>query len=72
MNEMSTNNQRHTITINHITFLRLKSKGRFAESYSQLIMRLMDQVEKANEENGRKKTDDELCRFSSLKEKVTQ
>jgi hypothetical protein len=36
---------RHTITLDHSTFMRLKSKGRFGESYSQLITRLLDKFE---------------------------
>ncbi len=50
MNEINTNNKRHTITIDHATFLRLKNKGYFDESYSQLISRLIDQAERVNNE----------------------
>jgi predicted CopG family antitoxin len=36
---------RHTITINHQTYEKLKSKGTFGESYSELISRLADLAE---------------------------
>jgi hypothetical protein len=54
MNESNTTNSRHsrhTITIDHPTFLRLKSKGRFGESYSQLITRILDHVESVTEKD---------------------
>lgn len=45
---INTNSNRHTITIDHATFMRLKSKGHFGESYSQLITRLLDKFENVN------------------------
>ena len=36
---------RHTITINQRTFEKLKQKGLFGESYSDLILRLTMAVE---------------------------
>jgi hypothetical protein len=36
---------RHTITLNHGAYQKLKSKGVFGESYSELISRLADLVE---------------------------
>lgn len=38
-------NTRHTITINHQTYQKLKGKGTFGESYSELISRLADLAE---------------------------
>jgi len=40
------NESRHTITINDLTFQKLKSKGIFGESYSELLSRLLYQTEK--------------------------
>jgi predicted CopG family antitoxin len=39
---MTSDRKRHTITINHDAFLKLKSNGVFGESYSDLICRLVD------------------------------
>jgi predicted CopG family antitoxin len=36
---------RHTITINHQAYQKLKSKGMFGESYSELISRLAELAE---------------------------
>jgi predicted CopG family antitoxin len=36
---------RHTINVNHDVFQRLKLKGAFGESYSNLISRLMDLID---------------------------
>jgi hypothetical protein len=44
-NIVNMTSNRHTITIDHSTFMRLKSKGHFNETYSQLITRLLDQFE---------------------------
>lgn len=41
MNEAKT---RHTITINEHTFQELKGAGTFGESYSDLILRLVESV----------------------------
>ena len=41
---------RHTITIHHDVFQRLKLKGAFGESYNKLISRLIDQID--NTEGG--------------------
>ena len=40
----------HTFTINNTTFRKLKSKGVFGESYSDLLSRLLYQIEKAQNE----------------------
>ncbi len=45
---MSSNSIRHSLTINHITFLRLKKKGLFGESFSDLIARILDELETRN------------------------
>lgn len=34
--------ERHTITIHHEIFQRLKKKGLFGESYSDVLSRLLD------------------------------
>jgi predicted CopG family antitoxin len=34
--------ERHTITINHNAFVKLKSEGQFGETYSDLICRLVE------------------------------
>lgn len=47
MNEESA---RHTITINHSTFDKLKNQGRFGESYSDLISRVLNQLESTKKE----------------------
>jgi hypothetical protein len=39
---MASNKQRHTITINHDAFVKLRNNGVFGESYSDLICRLTD------------------------------
>jgi len=44
-------NTRHTITVRHDVFQRLKLKGTFGESYSKLVSRLMDQIDKTEGEN---------------------
>ena len=48
MNAMAeTHNLRHTITINDQAFLKLRNRGRFGESYSEVILRILDQAERA-------------------------
>ena len=39
---------RHSLTINHATFVRLKKKGFFGESFSELISRIIDELENSN------------------------
>ena len=43
---------RHTITLGHQTFVRLKKKGMFGESYTELASRLLDQLEKVKDSQG--------------------
>ncbi len=43
---------RHTITLGHQTFVRLKKKGMFGESYTDLVSRLLDQLEKVKDSQG--------------------
>jgi predicted CopG family antitoxin len=45
MYEMHETSIRHTITLNDTTFEKLRDRGRFGESYSKLISRLLDQLE---------------------------
>jgi predicted CopG family antitoxin len=42
-------NSRHTITLNHVAYQKLRSKGVFGESYSELISRLADLAETSNQ-----------------------
>jgi predicted CopG family antitoxin len=35
-------NERHTITIHHEVYQRLKKRGLFGESYSDVLSRLLD------------------------------
>jgi len=44
---------RHTITIHHEVFQRLKLKGAFGESYSKLISRLIDNIDTIEGERDR-------------------
>ncbi len=39
--------KRHSVTLNDESFTALCRRGRFGESYSELILRLMQMVEKA-------------------------
>lgn len=45
---MKTKHERHSLTINHSIFLRLKEKGIFGESFSDLILRIIDELENKN------------------------
>jgi len=45
---MHSNSVRHSLTINHTTFLRLKKKGFFGESFSELISHILDELEGRN------------------------
>ena len=45
---MRTKNERHSLTINHSTFLRLTERGFFGESFSELISRIIDELENSN------------------------
>jgi hypothetical protein len=38
-------NIRHTITLGHQKFVRLKKKGSFGESYTELVSRILDQLD---------------------------
>jgi hypothetical protein len=41
---------RHTITLGHEAFVRLKGQGAFGESYTELVSRLLDQLEEIKDE----------------------
>jgi predicted CopG family antitoxin len=41
-NEMTTTNKRCTISVDREVYLRLKEEGRFGESFSELVRRLLD------------------------------
>jgi hypothetical protein len=45
---MSSKNERHSLTINHSTFVRLKQIGVFGESFSELISRMIDELDSIN------------------------
>ena len=45
---MGEKDARHSLTLNHTTFLRLKEKGFFGESFSDLISRILDDLESGN------------------------
>ena len=47
---MKTKHKRHSLTINHSTFLRLRERGFFGESFSDLISRIIDELENTNME----------------------
>lgn len=49
---MSRIGTRHTITLGHQTFVRLKKKGTFGESYTELVSRLLDQLENVKDIQG--------------------
>jgi hypothetical protein len=49
------NENRHTITLNRLAFSRLKEIGRFAETYSDLILRLVDYYKSTTNYDGGKK-----------------
>ncbi len=44
---MSERHERHTVTLNDTAFSRLRNKGHFGESYSKVILRILDQAEKS-------------------------
>jgi predicted CopG family antitoxin len=45
---------RHTITLNHGAYQKLRSKGVFGESYSELISRLADLAETSSQSHALK------------------
>ena len=47
---------RHTITLNDMAFLRLKNKGHFGETYSDVILRLLNQIDSSGHK-GRREND---------------
>jgi len=49
---MRTKNCRHSLTINDATFLRLKNKGHFGESFSDLIFRILEELENSKQKGG--------------------
>jgi hypothetical protein len=49
---MNQSSIRHTITLGDQTFVRLKKKGTFGESYTELISRLLDQLETVKDSKG--------------------
>lgn len=51
MNSIKT---RHTITVSEYTFRKLKGIGTFGESYSDLILRLVESVRDKHGENTEK------------------
>ena len=49
---MTTKSVRHSLTLNHKTFLRLKQEGIFGESFSELISRIIDELENKDKRKG--------------------
>ncbi len=43
-NETTTGNKKCTISIEREIYIRLKNEGRFGESYSELVGRLLDRL----------------------------
>ena len=41
---MNERNVRHTITLNDLSFAKLRNAGHFGESYSELILRLIKEI----------------------------
>jgi predicted CopG family antitoxin len=48
---MHTMTDRHTITLTNEVFQRLRRKGKFGETYSKLLLRLIDAIEMKGEIN---------------------
>jgi hypothetical protein len=48
---MAEKHTRHTVTLNDEALRELKAKGRFGESYSEVILRVIDQAESVKEED---------------------
>ena len=48
---MHSKDVRHTITVNEMSFRELRSAGRFGESYSQLILRILNELRQAKGES---------------------
>jgi hypothetical protein len=49
--EMNTIKTRHTITLSEYTFRKLRGVGTFGESYSDLILRLIESVNNKSDGN---------------------
>ena len=49
---MRKSNTRHTVMLNEASFELLKKEGRFGETYSQLIFRILTELERTRS-NGR-------------------
>jgi hypothetical protein len=49
---MSSRSGRHSLTINDTTFHRLKKKGYFGESFSDLISRILEELENSQQNGG--------------------
>ena len=49
---VSLNEMRHTITLNEDAYVKLKNRGRFGESYSELILRLVNSATRSNRTEG--------------------
>jgi predicted CopG family antitoxin len=52
-------NARHTITLNDEAYLKMKRKGRFGESYSELVTRLADLAEISNQSTQRRESEND-------------
>lgn len=45
---VSLNEMRHTITLNEDAYVKLKDSGRFGESYSDLVLRLVNSASRSS------------------------
>jgi predicted CopG family antitoxin len=52
---MNSRNERHTITLNDLSFVKLRDEGRFGESYSELILRLIKETKRTEINSGGQK-----------------
>jgi len=46
-------NSRHTVSLNGPSYSKMRSKGRFGESFSELVLRLLDEIDKIKSEEVR-------------------
>ena len=43
--------ERHTVSLNDLSYVKLKGKGHFGESFSDVVLRLLDENEKIRDED---------------------
>jgi predicted CopG family antitoxin len=52
-------NARHTITLNDEAYLKMKSMGKFGESYSELVTRLADLADISTQSTQRQESEND-------------